>query len=75
MSDIAQEQTREAVDVALAAVVEDVAAVAAHDDGNVHGLTDLRKTQPEVFPREVLESFRCRGQACHGFSSAHEFIE
>jgi len=59
VTDVGQKQPRQSVDVALAAVVEDVRSFSALDDRQIAALLQLREVDPQMFVGQLDELFRC----------------
>ena len=59
VSDIAEEQTRQSIEVTLALIVEDVAALPPYDDGELRLSAQIREVDPEMSSCELFELLRC----------------
>jgi hypothetical protein len=72
MSCVGQEEARQAIDITLPLVVEDVATLSPHDDGQSRGAALLGKATPEMLSRELLELLGC---LCHDPSPSRSVVE
>ena len=71
VSDVCQKETGQAVEVSLAVVVEDIAALSTHDEREVVRLAEGCKARPQVPARKLFEF--CFGNLLCHFVPHHRF--